>query len=67
MPKLKTHKGLKKRIRVTKNGKIKRSRAGRRHLLSGKTGKTRRHNRRPAYIQGKKAESYTTALSGEKV
>jgi large subunit ribosomal protein L35 len=67
MPKLKTHKGLKKRIRVTKNGKIKRPRAGRRHLLSGKSGKSRRQSRRPAFIQGKKAESYITALSGEKV
>jgi len=31
MPKMKTHSGAKKRFRVTKNGKIKRSAAFRRH------------------------------------
>lgn len=31
MPKMKTHSGAKKRLRVTKNGKIKRSAAYRRH------------------------------------
>ena len=39
MPKLKTHKGLKKRIKVGAKGKVKRSRAGKGHLLSGKSGR----------------------------
>jgi large subunit ribosomal protein L35 len=39
MPKLKTHKGVKKRFRVTKNGRLKHKRAGSGHLLSGKSGK----------------------------
>ena len=42
MPKLKTHKGLKKSIRVSKNGKIIRKKAGKAHLLTGKSSKRRR-------------------------
>lgn len=32
MPKLKTHKGVAKRFRLTKNGKVMRMKAGRSHL-----------------------------------
>ncbi len=39
MPKLKTHKGVKKRVKITAKGKVKRSMAGKGHLLSGKTGR----------------------------
>lgn len=46
MPKLKTHKGTRKRFRVSKNGKVKRTRPGRRHLLSVKTTRTKRHLRK---------------------
>ena len=42
MPKLKTNKAAKKRFRVSKTGKIKRGRPGRRHLLSVKTSKRKR-------------------------
>ena len=38
MPKMKTHKGSKKRFRVTALGKLKRKQAGKRHLNSSKTG-----------------------------
>ncbi|MDD5585154.1 MAG: 50S ribosomal protein L35 [Candidatus Omnitrophica bacterium] len=37
MPKLKTKKAFTKRLRVTKKGKILRSKEGRRHLLSCKS------------------------------
>lgn len=37
MPKMKTHSGSKKRFRVTKNGKIKRGAAFRRHHSWAKT------------------------------
>jgi len=40
--KLKTHKGLAKRIKVTKNGKIKKRRAFRSHLLTNKSKKRKR-------------------------
>jgi len=42
MPKQKTNKAARKRIRVSKNGKLKRGRPGRRHLLSVKTTKRKR-------------------------
>lgn len=48
MPKLKTNKSTKKRFRVSKTGKVKRYRPGKRHLLSSKTGKRRRQLRRVA-------------------
>ncbi|MBF0216643.1 MAG: 50S ribosomal protein L35 [Candidatus Omnitrophica bacterium] len=43
MPKLKTHKGAKKRVRLSKSGKIKRSRACKGHILTKKTTKRKRH------------------------
>ena len=38
MPKLKTHKGLAKRIRITGTGKVKTSKRGRRHRNSHLSG-----------------------------
>jgi large subunit ribosomal protein L35 len=43
MPKLKTHRGAAKRFKVTGTGKIMRSSAFKRHLLSSKTTKRKRH------------------------
>ena len=40
MPKMKTHKSMRKRFRVTANGKLKRRQAGKKHLLSHKSGPT---------------------------
>ncbi|MEV4320431.1 50S ribosomal protein L35 [Actinocrispum sp. NPDC049592] len=42
MPKNKTHKGTAKRIRVTGGGKLKRERAGHRHILEKKSSKKTR-------------------------
>ena len=42
MPKMKTHKGTKKRIKLTSKGKAKYRHAGKRHLLSHKSGKRKR-------------------------
>lgn len=49
MPKNKSHKGLLKRIRITKSGKVKVGRAGARHLKSHKTGSTVRQYRKSKY------------------
>ena len=46
MGKLKTVKGVKARFKVTGTGKLLGFRAGRRHLLSGKRAKIKRHLRR---------------------
>lgn len=43
MPKLKTHRGAAKRFKKTGTGKFKRSMAFKRHLLSSKTTKVKRH------------------------
>lgn len=43
MPKLKTHKGAAKRFKKTATGKIKRSKAFRRHILTSKETKRKRH------------------------
>ncbi len=45
----KPHKGLLKRVRVTKSGKIKLQRACGRHLRSHKSGKATRGYRLPTY------------------
>ena len=42
MPKLKTHTGAKKRFKLTAKGKIKRSKAYKSHLLTGKSSKRTR-------------------------
>ncbi|WP_158893270.1 50S ribosomal protein L35 [Amycolatopsis anabasis] len=42
MPKNKTHSGTAKRIRVTGSGKLRRQKAGRRHLLEKKSSRVTR-------------------------
>ncbi len=42
MPKMKTHSGAKKRIRVTGSGKLMRQRAGKRHLNEHKSSRRTR-------------------------
>lgn len=45
MPKLKTHSGAAKRFKKTGTGKVKRGHAFKRHILTSKTTKTKRHLR----------------------
>ena len=45
MPKLKTHRGAAKRFKKTGSGKIVRSAAFKRHILTAKTTKSKRHMR----------------------
>jgi large subunit ribosomal protein L35 len=47
---MKTHKGLKARVRVTRTGKVLHRRSGKSHLMSGKRGKKVRQLRRKAEI-----------------
>jgi len=60
MPKLKTHKGLKKRFRLTAKGKIKHRCAGTSHLASRKTQK-RKRNLRGTTVLVNRAETRTIA------
>lgn len=50
MPKMKTHSGAKKRFKLTKNGLVKASRPFRRHLLTKKSTKRKRHLRVALYL-----------------
>jgi len=50
MPKLKTHKGMKKRFKVSANGKVQHKRCGSSHLMSHKSGKRVRRLRKPTTL-----------------
>jgi len=50
MPKMKSHKGARKRFKMTGTGKIKRGRAFKSHILTKKTSKRKRRLRRSALI-----------------
>lgn len=50
MPKLKTHRGAAKRFRKTARGKFKRTQSHRRHILTKKSTKRKRHLRSPALV-----------------
>ena len=50
MPKLKTHKGMKKRFKVSANGKVSHKRCGSSHLMSHKNGKKVRRLRKKSTL-----------------
>ncbi|MEJ6950012.1 50S ribosomal protein L35 [Natronospora cellulosivora (SeqCode)] len=50
MPKMKTHKGIKKRVKKTSTGKLKRSKAFRRHIMTKKSGQRKRDLRKGGLI-----------------
>lgn len=64
MPKMKTHKGAKKRFRVTANGKLTRRQAGKKHLNGPKTGKRKRQLRSPITDGGRLARKYVKIMGG---
>lgn len=48
MPKIKTKRSAAKRFKMTKSGKLKRSKANRSHILTKKSPKRKRQLRQPA-------------------
>ena len=50
MPKMKTHKGAKKRFSLTSKGKVRRLKAYKSHILTKKTSKRKRHLRRATIV-----------------
>ena len=50
MPKMKTHRGAAKRFRATGSGKLKRSKAYKRHILTNKSATTKSNLRKPAIM-----------------
>jgi large subunit ribosomal protein L35 len=51
MPKIKNHSGAKKRIKITKNGKLKWKKSGLRHLLTPMSAKRGRNLRKAKIIE----------------
>src|ERR1700722_3256300 len=51
MPKLKTHKGMKKRFKVSATGKVSHKRCGSSHLMSHKSGKRVRRLRKSTTLK----------------
>ena len=63
MPKMKTHSATKKRFtRVGNGSKVKRGKAGKRHLLTGKSRKTKRNLRSIAYVGITNLHRFTVLL-----
>ena len=62
MPKQKTHKGMKKRFKVTATGKIKHRKAFRGHKLSHKNAKRKRGLRQDGVVVGADAKTICAAL-----
>ncbi|MDO4660748.1 MAG: 50S ribosomal protein L35 [Candidatus Saccharibacteria bacterium] len=62
MPKLKTHKGTAKRIKLTSTGKLTRRRAFGNHILSKKSKSRKRNINTPATITGGMAKNAKRAL-----
>jgi len=62
MPKLKTHKGLKRRIKLTGGGRIKHRRRGTSHLNSGIPGKRKRRLHQDVVVHASTARKMQGAL-----
>jgi large subunit ribosomal protein L35 len=57
MPKLKTHKGIAKRFKLTAKGKLRYKHPGAGHLMDSKNAKRRRRLNSPAALTGVYAEN----------
>ena len=62
MPKLNTHKGTAKRVRITKSGKLLRGNAATHHKLAAQTKRGKRAKRIDSQITGKIAHNLKRAL-----
>jgi large subunit ribosomal protein L35 len=62
MPKQKTHKGLKKRVKITATGKVMHKRTGGGHLMSGKNAKRRRRVRSSSIMKSAMAKTVRIEL-----
>ena len=65
MPKQKTHKGVKKRFRVTAKGKVKHRQSGTSHLAARKTHKRKRNLRGTTVLHEQFTRQIITVLGGE--
>jgi len=63
MPKMKSHKASRKRFRVSSNGKLMRSHAGKKHLNSHKARKRKRQLRGRTAEIGTVAQKYVAGIA----
>jgi large subunit ribosomal protein L35 len=62
MPKMKSNRGAKKRFRATGGGGIRRAKAGKSHILTGKTKKRKRNLRKSALVHATNENSIRRLL-----
>lgn len=62
MPKMKTHSASKKRLLVTKSGKVKKTVANRAHKLTGKTSKRKLSLKKSSYVDSANKNSVKKLL-----
>jgi len=62
MPKKKTNKSVKKRVVLTKSGKVKRRKSGKSHLLTGKNAKRRRNLGQPEVMTDAMGKKFKAVL-----
>ncbi len=65
MPKMKTNKSVASRFRLTATGKLKRACPGKRHILTKKSGKLKRHLSRPALVDDTLLKTYKRMMGVE--
>ncbi len=63
MPKIKTHKGTAKRIKITASGKLVRERAFGNHILAKKSAARKRNMATPAVVEGHNRRNIKKALN----
>ena len=63
MPKQKTHKGMKKRFKITASGKATHRSANRGHKLSGKSSDRKRRLRTEGIVTGAMAKKIAQAIA----
>lgn len=62
MPKMKTRKAVKARFRVTGTGKLKRTRPGRRHILTKKSSKRKSSLAKPRLVDEGQVKMYKNMM-----
>jgi len=62
MPKIKTHRGAAKRFKATAGGRVKHKRPFHSHILTSKSTKRKRQQRRPAFASGPELKSLKRLL-----
>jgi large subunit ribosomal protein L35 len=63
MPKMKSHRGAAKRFKLTGTGKVKRNKACRRHILTGKSRKRKRNLGKPDILAGREGANIKKLIS----